>query len=309
MSDFSIVEGDVTLRKSDGTEIGVAGAPVRTDPTGTTAQPVTVASLPLPAGAATEATVAAINTATGATADADTALTVIGRLKQLLTRLPAALVGGRLDTHVGSWLGSTAPTVGQKATSGSIPVVLPSDQIVPVSSAATEEATFTVVSLATTFAADKSLISLYNPVGSTKVLKLREYYARNAQTANVTGVAAQIQALRFAVVPTGGTALTVATHDTNDVLGAGILASTNATVSADVAGVLDIMRVSTDEWGPGTLDLEGAQQTIANYLPARVKRDAQQKPIAVLRAGQGFRLRSVTAAPGTFDFILVFTQV
>jgi len=40
--------------------------------------------------------------AVGATADADTALTVIGRLKKLLTLLPAALVGGRLDVNIGA---------------------------------------------------------------------------------------------------------------------------------------------------------------------------------------------------------------
>jgi hypothetical protein len=43
-------------------------------------------------------------------------------------QLPAALVGGRLDENVGAWLGSTAPTVGQKTMANSVPVVLPSDQ-------------------------------------------------------------------------------------------------------------------------------------------------------------------------------------
>jgi hypothetical protein len=44
------------------------------------------------------------------------------------TQLPAALVGGRLDENVGAWLGSTAPTVGQKTMANSLPVVLASDQ-------------------------------------------------------------------------------------------------------------------------------------------------------------------------------------
>lgn len=43
------------------------------------------------------------------------------------TQLPAALVGGRLDENVGAWLGSTAPTVGQKTMANSVPVVLASD--------------------------------------------------------------------------------------------------------------------------------------------------------------------------------------
>lgn len=42
-------------------------------------------------------------------------------------RLPSALVGGRLDANVGSWLGSTAPTVGAKASASSIPVVIATD--------------------------------------------------------------------------------------------------------------------------------------------------------------------------------------
>lgn len=43
-------------------------------------------------------------------------------------QLPAALVGGRLDDNVGSWMGSTAPTVGQKAMASSLPVAIASDQ-------------------------------------------------------------------------------------------------------------------------------------------------------------------------------------
>jgi hypothetical protein len=41
------------LRNNAGTEVGTASAPIRTDPTGTTTQPVSVTSLPLPTGAAT----------------------------------------------------------------------------------------------------------------------------------------------------------------------------------------------------------------------------------------------------------------
>lgn len=49
------------------------------------------------------------------------------------TQLPAALVSGRLDVNNGTWLGSTAPTVGQKTMANSVPVVISSDQgAVPV---------------------------------------------------------------------------------------------------------------------------------------------------------------------------------
>lgn len=76
-------------------EIGTASNPVRTDPTGTTAQPIT---------------------------DNSGSLTIDS------TQLPAALVGGRIDSNTGAWLGSTAPTVGSKTSANSIPVVIASDQ-------------------------------------------------------------------------------------------------------------------------------------------------------------------------------------
>jgi hypothetical protein len=254
----------------------------------------------------------------GSTGDADTANTIVGRLKQIITRLsgglPAALVGGKLDVNIGTWLGASTPSVGQKAMAASVPVVLPSDQTVSVSSGATEEATFTVVASAVVLGNGKSLISLYNPSASTKVLKLREYYMRNAQTSAVTGVAAQLEIRKIVsgTAPTGGTDLTasIVAHDSNDTLGAGILAHAGATLTGEVAIPYDLMRISSDEWGPGTLDQEGAQQTISNYLPARVKRDAQQKPLIVMRAGQGATLKCVTnTTAGSFDLIFVFTQV
>lgn len=45
----------INLRNNAGTEIGTSGAPVRIDPTGTTTQPISAASLPLPTGASTSA--------------------------------------------------------------------------------------------------------------------------------------------------------------------------------------------------------------------------------------------------------------
>src|SRR6267142_278744 len=83
--------------------------------------PISAASLPLPTGAATEATLA--------TRLADATFTA---------RVPAALVGGRFDVNLGAWLGSTAPTVGQKVSASSLPVVIASDQTaVPVSGTVT----------------------------------------------------------------------------------------------------------------------------------------------------------------------------
>lgn len=53
-------------------------------------------------------------------------------------QFPSALVGGRLDTNVGAWLGSTAPTVGQKTMANSVPIAIASDQTaIPASQSGT----------------------------------------------------------------------------------------------------------------------------------------------------------------------------
>lgn len=85
----------ISLRKAasgGSVELGTATDPVRTDPTGTTTQPISAASLPLPAGAATETTLA--------------------------SRLADATFTGRINTQ------------GQKTMAGSTPVVIASDQLI-----------------------------------------------------------------------------------------------------------------------------------------------------------------------------------
>jgi hypothetical protein len=147
-------------RKSDGTELATATAPLRVDPTGTTAQPVTdnggslsvddgggsitvdgslTASQGSPAGAAAPWAVRqsdgsvfiepALEHVTAASPHAARLSDGASFYDAAKTgQLPAALVGGRLDVNTGSWLGSTAPTVGQKTMAGSLPVTLASDQ-------------------------------------------------------------------------------------------------------------------------------------------------------------------------------------
>jgi hypothetical protein len=142
-----------------------ASAPGGSVEAGTVANPLQIAaaSLPLPTGAATAALQTqpgvdigdvTVNNGAGAAAvniqDGGNSITVDGTVAVSgsvavtgpltdaelrasavpisTTQLPAALVGGRLDTNTGAWLGSTAPTVGQKTSANSVPVVLASDQ-------------------------------------------------------------------------------------------------------------------------------------------------------------------------------------
>jgi len=122
-----------------------ADGTVRVDPTGTTTQPV---------------------------GDAGASLTVD------TPQLPVALVGGRLDENVGAWLGSTAPTVGQKAMASSVPVVVASDQSALTvkgqdspAYAASTNGSFTSPTVATTVA---SVAYLFHPSASAKRVQIEK---------------------------------------------------------------------------------------------------------------------------------------
>jgi hypothetical protein len=202
--------------------------------------------------------------------------------------------------------------LGQAPMAASLPVVVASNQTpIGVTQANAEEATFTAIAINVVVGNNKSLLSLYNPVGSGRALKLREFYIRNPQTAAVTGVAGDFRLYRWShtSAPTAGTVIVARAHDTNDILGAGIDVRTGGTLGGtEEADPLDLMRISTDEWGPGTLDQEGAQQTIANYMPARAKRDAILKAFTA-RPGQGLHMKFATnSTAGAADIIFVFTQ-
>jgi hypothetical protein len=97
---------------------------------------VSISSISGPLGGGTEAIalrVTVANDSTGVLSIDDNG----GSLTVDTPQLPAALVGARLDINNGAWLGSTAPTVGQKTMANSVPVVLASDQAaIPVTPAA-----------------------------------------------------------------------------------------------------------------------------------------------------------------------------
>lgn len=118
---FSLVEGAVTLRDSSGTEVGTGTDPVRVDPTGTTTQPVSAASLPLPVDAATETTQATLLTEAdfdaklGDPVASPAANTLLGRVAQLIT-------------DFASLLSRIPATLGQATKGLSFPVTVASDQ-------------------------------------------------------------------------------------------------------------------------------------------------------------------------------------
>ena len=151
---------NVNSRVTDGTNTAAvkpaSTAPAASDPALVVAVSpnstvaVTASALPLPAGAATETTLASRlseatfsartptlgpKTSAGSTpvvlASDQPAVPIAdggGSITVDTDQLPAGLVNGRLNTNLGSWFGSTTPTIGQKPMTGSLPVTLASDQ-------------------------------------------------------------------------------------------------------------------------------------------------------------------------------------
>jgi len=148
---------DIFIAESGAASSGLTNAELRATPV-----PVTDAALValdvFLSSRASEATLAArlseadYDTKTGSLTEAapasDTASSGLnGRLQRIAQRitslialLPAALVGGRLDTNIGAWLGSVAPTVGQKTMANSMPFTLASDQSTPLPAVAERRA-------------------------------------------------------------------------------------------------------------------------------------------------------------------------
>ena len=323
--------------------------------------------------------------AKGATAAADVTSTAEGADHQALdvqiyhggaainpTQIRALTATDVVSVEVNDWLGSTAPTVGQKTSANSIPTVLASDQsAIPVTdnggsitvdgtvtvtqataanlnaqvqgTAAAgaapsgnpvqvggsdgsamraikvlsdgtvvtrykELATFTALSTATVIGNNKSMLSILNAGGSTVVVRLLSIYVVNTQTTSVTGVAGTFELRRITGHSVGTQITAIEEMDTADTLDASVTVRTGATIAGESATLLWRSLFSTDEWGPGTLDVEGMDHAFQTMFPIWVRQGPDAKPI-LLRAGEGLTVKFATnSTAGTFDILLVFTQ-
>lgn len=264
-------------------------------------QPVSVAALPLPAGAATEATVAGLLT------DAElraTPVPVSGPLTNTELRASAvAISAAALPLPAGAATEATLATRATEATLTAISAKLPASLGAKTPGASFSvvdaiPAEFTLVAPSVQLGNGKSLLSLVN-AASGVVLRIKRIYAINVQTSSVTGVAAELQ-LRRVTGHSAGTLLTPEAHDLNDVLNVGVTARTGGTVSGEASTYLNRGWWASDEWGPGTADVESFDHTMQTLLPAWGG--------YVLRNGQGLSVRCNTnTANGTFDIVIVFT--
>lgn len=117
----------VALPSASGAVVaGTSTNPLRTDPTGTTTQPISAASLPLPTGAATAAKQPALGTAGTASADVITIQGIASMTKLLVTPDSVALPANQ-SVNVAQ-INAVTPLMGNGVTgTGSLRVTLASD--------------------------------------------------------------------------------------------------------------------------------------------------------------------------------------
>jgi len=169
-----------------------------------------------------------------------------------------------------------------------------------------ELATFIATAQGVVLGNGKSLLSLVNASGSTVVARVREIWLSNASTTAITGVVALFEGRRI-TGHSGGSGVTPLPHDTADSLSGSLSALTGATVAGEAASGLFARRVSSDDWGPGTLDVEGMAQGLFTMGP--VWRVAPPLKPIVLRANEGLSFKCATnTTAGSFDVTFVFTQ-
>lgn len=151
--------------------------------------------------------------------------------------LPAALVSGRLDTNIGSWLGSTAPTVGQKTMANSLPMVIASDQSnVPVT-------------VSNSFALDATLAAMAADLGDSAD-------AEATGNGSLIAITKRLRTLLGGGLPA---ALVSGRLDTNvgavptDPFGANAdAASATGSISAKLKGIATALGVTALDLGSGT---------------------------------------------------------
>lgn len=174
-----------------------------------------------------------------------------------------------------------------------------------VNTISAEKETFSVLSLNTQIGNGKSMLSILNGAGSTKVVKIHKIKIINSQTSAVTGIIADFRINRI----TGhsvGTLLTPQTFDTADIIDVNVTTRTGATLVGTGADLIRYLW-SSDEWGVGTLDKEGHDHGIQATIPVYESQPGI-KPITI-RVGEGIAIRQiVNSTAGTFDIEVIFSE-
>lgn len=299
---------------------------LRIDGSGVT-QPISAASLPLPTGAATEATLAGVLTTTAFQARINT----LGQ-KTMANSTPVVLASDQtaiLVSQSGTWTvqpgntANTTPWLTSISQGGNTAVVKAASTaavaadpalVVAVSPNNTsftrdrEFATFTALATGIALGNNKSMFSIQNANGSAVRCRIHEIYLVNVQTSNVTGVVVNFE-LRRATSHSSGTQITaIERMETTDTLDSSITVRTNATITSESATLLWRNLWSSDDWGTGGADVESNAHDFQTMFPIYSRKTQGLKPI-ILNANETLTIKCATnTTAGTFDLMVVFTQ-
>jgi len=207
-------------------------------------------------------------------------------------QLPAALVGGRLDVNAGGWMGSTAPTVGQKTMANSIPVTLASDHssvnVVPVAASVLfrgKGCTFRTPGRAGT--TGQNILTLHNAVGSGVTVSLRKVRVDMFATVGraLTVAPPIIRVWKITDLPTNGTVITKLKVGGTTTSAAAVVATNDASVD----GISSASALGTTRPAGNVIAQAVAPRLITGagmFLPAATVFDFEAAPIS-LAAGEG----------------------
>lgn len=235
-------------------------------------------TISLPTGAATESTLAAMS-----------------------AKLPAALVGGRLDINNGAWLGSTAPTVGQKTMANSLPIAIASDQ----SSLTVAQTTATNLNAQVHQGTANIANAWYQ--------RITDGTNTAAVKASSTAAIATDPALVVAVSPNN-----LVTVNTPDVVSTGNLTALNTTVTINPNGAYTCGGQILGTW-VGTITAEGTIDGV-NWFTVRTANKSTNDIIQTYTANDAFefysvagcvslRLRMSAYTSGTANIVLTCTSL
>ena len=256
---------------SDGTNLlGTAAHPVRIDPTGTTTQPISgtvTSNIGTTNGLALDATVAKLNIAQGTALGANTGPMIQG---SVTTAAPTYTTGqisplsllttGALRIDTSSWLGSTAPTVGQKTMTNSLPIVIASDQNL---------APFTALTTTGTITALNGTVQLANMSCASAIVTLTGVWTA---TCSIQGLAAD-----------GATWLTIVSNTgPTGTFSANASITANGTYKLTNTAAFTQLRVIATAFTSGTVNVG-----ISAALPAGISQVMQLNPANMQVAASG----------------------
>jgi len=166
--------------------------------------------------------------------------------------------------------------------------------------------TYTLAATAIPFAAAKALCTIFNGVGSGKIVKVYRIWVINNQQSSVTGVITTMNIRKLSAM-SGGDAQTTIKHDTNNPnLPSQIEATSGATDTPSV--VLRTFIWSNDEPATGTGTWDECEVVVPLCCVWDMGyADPNVNPI-ILREGEGIDVfHSGTTGIGTVDIFMEFT--